>query len=210
MILRPDEELQLTKNEAAPDAVAQIKDADGQLDDPLRATLDELKSAAPKREDINAKALAEVMAEKKFFRQFAPVLIACWQALMEEPCERDLSEEHDLTPDWFIYHYRDSYIVPILVGEERRIAGAMWFHHGDVHLAIKRQYRRTGWVKRLPEMFEVGFKAFGPKLIAKINARNRVARRFTEKLGGVKVGEDELVVTYEMHKDRMTYRTKGP
>lgn len=205
MILRPDEEAKVSTNSTPSDSVPSGFDDDGYQGDPLRAALDDLRASAPKRENINAKAVSEVAAEKGFFLKFAPVLAACWEALMEETSERALAEKYDLTLEWFLHHYRDSYVVPILVGPERMIAGAMWFHHGDVHLAIKRQYRRTGWVKRLPEMFEIGFKAFGPILIAKINARNRVARRFTEKLGGVKVGEDEMVVTYEMHKDRMTY-----
>ena len=207
MILRPDEEAAFAKNPEGSDTVPQINGAHGKQDDPLRAALDELKASAPKREDVNRRVVREVVAERRFFRQFAPVLAACWEALMEEPCERELAEEYSLSPEWFIHHYRESYIVPILVGPERMIAGAMWFHNGDVHLAIKRRFRRTGWVKRLPEMFEIGFRAFGPKLIAKINAKNRVARRFTEKLGGMKVAEDAMVVTYEMHKDRMTYGT---
>lgn len=155
--------------------------------------------------DVNERVRREALAEKVFFKRFAPVLAACYEALLEEPCEREIAEMYGLDLAWFLHHYRDSYIVPILVGKDRMIAGAMWFHHGDVHLAVKREYRRTAWVKRLPEMFDIGFRAYGPVLLAKINKKNLVARRFTEKLGGVKVAEDNIIITYEMRQEAMTY-----
>lgn len=136
-----------------------------------------------------------------------PVLAACFQAMMEVPCEREVAEQFGLTLTDFMRHFADSLVVPILVGKKRLIAGAMWFKDGEVHLAVKREHRSGKWVTRLEELFAPGFEAFGPVLTARVNRKNLVARRFTERIGGTRVGEDELAHVYELHKDKMIYWT---
>ena len=160
--------------------------------------------AAPERVEINDRLRRPTPDGRAM-----AVLVVCWDALMEVKCERELAEENGVGLPWFLSTYHDSLIVPILVGKERRIVGAMWFKDGLVHLAVKREFRRGAWTRRLPELFAPGFRAFGDKLFAVVNRRNLVARRFTEKIGGQKLKEDDLVVVYELLKDEMKYWTRN-
>lgn len=185
--------MDLEERQAGEDGMSDIKD-----------TLDAVRSAQPKRVDVNERLRRPAVDERAL-----AVLSVCWDALMEVRCERELAEQHALDQPWFLRQYHDSLIVPILVGKERRIVGAMWFKDGLVHLAIKKEFRRGAWTRRLPELFAPGFRAFGDKLFAVVNRRNLVARRFTEKIGGRKVNEDDYAVVYELLKDEMRYWTSN-
>lgn len=169
----------------------------------VKATLDEMLSATPKRIDINERLRHPAPNELAM-----AVLVVCWEALMEVRCERELAEKYGWTLPMFLKLYHDSLIVPILVGPGRQVVGAMWFKDGLVHLAIKREHRRGAWTRRLPELFAPGFKRYGDRLLAVVNIRNLVARRFTEKIGGRKLDEDDQAVSYELLKDQMKYWTR--
>jgi hypothetical protein len=130
------------------------------------------------------------------------VIAAIYAAEMKHPAQRARAEEHGVTLELMQRYYAGAVVVGLEHGNE--IIGGMIFHDGEVHIGILKPLRGR-WYAWLQPMLELGFAAFGPRLVALVNKKNRGALNFTRRVGGVLVGVSNINYRFEIHRERMIY-----
>src|SRR5258706_8257368 len=128
------------------------------------------------------------------------VLASIYSALCSESSEQALAQAYGITLDRFLDTYRNSLIVGLEIGGE--LAGGMYFEKGTVHIGILPRFHAR-WARWLRPMLEIGFKQYGPRLKALVNARNVRAQQFVERVGCVRVRTRPLAVEYAVIEERM-------
>lgn len=130
------------------------------------------------------------------------VMLSIYEALLSEPGERRALQAFGFTPDTFLRTCAGATVVGFQVGGE--LGGGMFFMKNRVHLGVLRRHRRV-WCRYFRQMLELGFKAHGTPLIALVAEDNLAAQRFTERVGGVRIGETVGYLMYQVDKEKINY-----
>jgi len=130
------------------------------------------------------------------------ILLAIWEAYQDCDAERKYAEDNGLGFEWFCDQWKAADVVGAMV--DGQLAGGMMFEGGDVHIAIRKEFW-SRWFRCFEPMIEWGFALHGPHLKAIMHRDNTRGIQFAERVGAIRVGEDDDSVSFLVIKDKMYY-----
>lgn len=131
------------------------------------------------------------------------VMLSIYEALLESPSEYAEMQAASFTAQEFLRSCAGATVVGFDVRGE--LGGGMFFRHDRVHVGVKSKYRQL-WCRRyFRKMMEIGFARNGSPLKALVSEGNKVAQRFTEKVGGDRIGTQGASIYYLVRQGEMRY-----
>lgn len=125
------------------------------------------------------------------------VMRAIYDTTLEVEGDRDIWARMGGTYERYAEFYKDALVVGVEVAG--RLVGGVMYLDGVAHLGIRPegQYR---WARLYPQMLQVGFDRFGPRLLARVHEKNTRARRFVQRIGCIERRTRNGYVEYDIYQ----------
>ena len=125
------------------------------------------------------------------------VMRAIYETTLSVEGDADIWAQMDGTYERYTEFYKDALVVGVEVAG--KLAGGVMYLDGVAHLGIRPEFRGT-WARMYPQMLQVGFDRFGPRLLARVHEKNTRARKFVQRIGCIERRTRNGYVEYDIYK----------